>query len=136
MPANRDIMETWLHAIANKRYELWPELLAEDIVATFPLFDEALAPTRRGYEDVRQCIYDTTLMFESWDWVEMQSWQTDDPEFVVVRARSSAKTVWGAPYDNVYMLTGRIRDGKLVEFTEYFDPIRAAELVHGGRANL
>jgi len=136
MPANKEIMETWLHAIANKRYELWPELLAEDVVATFPLLDEALAPSRRGYEEVRETIFQTTRMFESWDWQDMKTYQTDDPELVVTQARSSAKTVWGAPYDNVYILTGRIRDGKLVEFTEYFDPIRAAELIKGGQANL
>jgi ketosteroid isomerase-like protein len=136
MPANKEIMESWLHAIAGKRYELWPELIADDIVATFPLLDEALAPSRHGYEQVRETIWNTTRMFESWDWVEMQSWQTDDPEFVVTRARSRAMTVWGAPYENVYILTGRVRDGKLVEFTEYFDPIRAAELIRGAEAKL
>jgi ketosteroid isomerase-like protein len=136
MPANKEILEIWLRSIANKQYELWRDLLADDVVMSFPLLDEALAPSRYGYEAVRQAVFDTTLMFESWDWVEMKSYQTDDPEFVMIRARSQAMTVWGAPYDNVYILTGRVKNGKLVEFTEYFDPIRSEELIRGGQANL
>jgi ketosteroid isomerase-like protein len=135
MPANKEILESWIRSIAGKRYELWRELLADDVVMSFPLLAEDLAPSRYGYEAVRQAVFDTTLMFESWDWVELNSYQTDDPEFVMNKARSQAMTVWGAPYENVYILTGRVRDGKLVEFTEYFDPIRSAELIRSARAH-
>lgn len=135
MPTNKEIMETWLHAISNKRYELWPELLAENVVAKFPLIDESLAPPLHGYEQVRATIFHTTTQFESWDWIDMRTFQTDDPDFVITMAKSRARTVWGMPYENTYVLTGRIVEGKITEFTEYFDPNRAAELIMQGQAN-
>ena len=40
---------------------------------------------------------------------------------VVVQVRGTAETVEGRPYNNTYCHVFRLKDGKIVEATEYFD---------------
>ena len=44
-----------------------------------------------------------------------------DGDFVVVECRGNVITKTGKPYCNTYCYVIRMRDGKMVELTEYFD---------------
>ena len=44
-----------------------------------------------------------------------------DGEFVVVESRGNVTTKTGKPYCNTYCMIIRMRDGKMVELTEYLD---------------
>ncbi|WP_116810941.1 nuclear transport factor 2 family protein [Steroidobacter cummioxidans] len=44
-----------------------------------------------------------------------------DGEFVMVESRGDVTTKTGKPYCNTYCMVIRMRDGKLVELTEYLD---------------
>jgi uncharacterized protein len=47
-------------------------------------------------------------------------------DFVVVQSRGQAETLDGRPYNNRYCHVFRIRDGEIVEVTEYLDTQLAA----------
>ena len=47
-------------------------------------------------------------------------------DFVVVQSRGKAETKDGRPYNNTYCHVFKIRDGKIVEVTEYLDTALAS----------
>lgn len=44
-----------------------------------------------------------------------------DGDFVVIECQGEVVTKTGKPYNNTYCFVIRMRDGKMVELTEYFD---------------
>ncbi|MCJ2176997.1 hypothetical protein MTR64_00310 [Novosphingobium sp. 2580] len=49
--------------------------------------------------------------------------RTEDPELIVVTARAETTMADGTPYRNSYVIFVRIRDGVVIEHTEYLNPL-------------
>jgi hypothetical protein len=65
--------------------------------------------------------------------VDAVSWQTDDPEVVVTQiTHHGTSQVTGAPYEFTALGVIRVRDGMIVRYEDYMDPIALARLL--GRA--
>jgi ketosteroid isomerase-like protein len=52
----------------------------------------------------------------------------DDPELFVTTARSEAVLVSGQHYANSYVILTRLRDRKVTEHVEYFNPLPVIEV--------
>jgi ketosteroid isomerase-like protein len=48
---------------------------------------------------------------------------TEDPQFIFVKFRGIIEIRAGGTYENDYLGTFRLEKGKIVEYTEYFNPI-------------
>jgi uncharacterized protein len=65
--------------------------------------------------------------------VDAVTWQTDDPEVVVTQiTHHGTSHVTGAPYHFTALGVIRVRDGMIVRYEDYMDPIALARLL--GRA--
>ncbi len=54
---------------------------------------------------------------------DVVSLKTEDPELVMTTARGSATMANGRLYENSYVMLTRIRDGMVIEHTEYLNPL-------------
>jgi ketosteroid isomerase-like protein len=55
-----------------------------------------------------------------------------NPNELIAEYRSSTRVkASGMPYENEYVVRISVRDGKIVRFAEYFDPIRLVEALGG-----
>lgn len=62
--------------------------------------------------------------------VDAVSWQTDDPEVVVTQiTHHGTSQVTGAPYELTALGVIRVRDGMIVRYEDYMDPIALARLL-------
>jgi ketosteroid isomerase-like protein len=52
---------------------------------------------------------------------------TEDPDFFFVQFRSEIKIKAGGKYENDYLGTFKLKDGKIVEYTEYFNQVVMAK---------
>ena len=53
---------------------------------------------------------------------------TEDPELLVITARSEVALKSGGTYANRYVMLTRFRDGKVLDHTEYFNPLPIIEM--------
>ena len=59
--------------------------------------------------------------------------ETRDPEVIVVEFVATGVVVaTGRPYELRYIAVLTVRDGQLVHYRDYWDPIAAQELLGGG----
>jgi ketosteroid isomerase-like protein len=62
--------------------------------------------------------------------VDAVSWQTDDPEVAVTQiTHHGTSQVTGAPYELTALGVIRVRDGMIVRYEDYMDPIALARLL-------
>jgi Phenazine biosynthesis protein A/B len=52
---------------------------------------------------------------------------TEDPNFFFVKFKGDIEIKAGGKYENDYMATFKLENGKVVEYTEYFNPIIMAK---------
>jgi len=126
-PTPVGVVTRWLDVLARGAIEEWSEVAADDLVMHVVFMPGAGDPVQ-GREA------NAAIVGEFW-----KSWKTftfhdieahaaeDDSGLVFVTARSEAETAWGAPYVNTYVFRTRVRDGKVVEHREYFNPLPVME---------
>jgi uncharacterized protein len=62
--------------------------------------------------------------------VEAKTWETDDPQVVVTQITHHGQSnVTGAPYQFTALGVIRVRDGEIVRYDDYMDPIALARLL-------
>lgn len=52
---------------------------------------------------------------------------TDDPDFIFVQFRGEIEIKAGGKYENDYLGTFRLKDGKITVYTEYFNQVVMAK---------
>ncbi|UXA05889.1 nuclear transport factor 2 family protein [Mycobacterium sp. SMC-2] len=132
MTNNTDSARRWLDVLATGAVAAWDGLVNADFSMHAPLMPgEADTPTV-GLEANRARV---EALWRAWDTFEFTDVDihaaADDPDLVFVTARSQAKTVWGAPYRNRYIIRLRFRDGELLEHLEFMDPRPVLEAFEG-----
>ncbi len=132
MGSNTDAARRWLDVLATGTVSAWDGLVKPNFSMHAPLMPgEADTPTV-GLETNRARV---EALWRGWDTFEFTDVSVhataDDPDLVFVTARSQAKTVWGAPYRNRYIIRLRFRDGELLEHLEFMDPRPVLEAFEG-----
>lgn len=116
-------MRDWLDAVAQGPAEAWPALAAEDVVIRLPFAPPGVPNELRGRA---QAIAQMTPVWQAkkrFDWRDVVILRTEDPDLLVVTARSEVALLSGQDYANSYVILARFRDGKVVEHVEYFNPL-------------
>lgn len=117
------IVRRWLSVLAAGDFDAWPQVAGEALVMRVPFAPPPFGLAMEGYET---CIIGTRgfwAAIKTFVFHEVELHTTDDPELVVGRARSEAETAAGTPYENRYCFFVRVRNGKVVEHSEYFNPL-------------
>ena len=113
----------WLDVLARGATAEWDGLVSPEFSMHAPLMPgEAETPTE-GIDSNRARVEALWQAWESFTFSDVDIHAAaDDANLVFVTARSTAQTVWGAPYANRYFIRLRFRDGKLLEHLEFMDP--------------
>jgi uncharacterized protein len=118
-----DTLRAFLRMCDRRDFSEWERVVADQIVVRFPFAPDGMPRKVEGsapWESlVRAFMLDS---LERFSWRDVDLHTTDDPELVMGTARSEALTKSGRPYTNQYCLLARARNGRLVEYSEYFDP--------------
>lgn len=120
-----DIAKKLLATLGAQEFDQLSAVLDDDIVVEFPYTGSpaisgqqaAIAFFTKGLSIMR------TLSFEL-----TASYPAADGEFCVVEYTSTGETTTGKSYSNRYISVLRIRDGKVLLFREFFNPLAMAAL--------
>lgn len=100
----------------------WLDLLADDISVYTPFSPTGDAIRFEGKEAVTRRFADARRRMPELQFLDGEILATEDPERWVCMNHSVGVRSDGGPYKNVYCWILRVRDGKVVWWTEYFDP--------------
>jgi len=111
------------------------DLFAADGVLTYPFAPPGQPPELRGRDAIRAFFSGMSRARELFTMagVDAVAWQTDDPEVAITQiTHHGTSNVTGDPYQFTALGVIRVRDGMIVRYEDYMDPIALARLL--GRA--
>jgi ketosteroid isomerase-like protein len=120
------LLREYLDAISSRDVETMLELFHAGAVVNAPMMPEGAPKSMKGrqaFERAFRAVFSRFMAFTS-GYITLNA--TDDPNLAVARCGSKAVLINGRSYTTDYCIFVRIKNDKLIESTEYFDPIRAA----------
>jgi ketosteroid isomerase-like protein len=121
----KDTLRAWLEAIGARDMDACAELLDEHVVVRVPLAPEGVPPRIEGRAQFEPLLRAIHTGFASYQWTNLELYGTDDPEVAIATSGSTVELADGREYLNEYVVYARVRDGRIIEYREYFDPVRA-----------
>lgn len=121
-----DIVEltaAWLEHFAEAEFEQFPGTISEDFVLRLPFVPPGVPNEIRGREKVRNLLLETVKGRSRINFSDVKIMRTEDPELAVSTANGEATMANGNVYRNSYVFFTRIRDGEVIEHTEYLNPL-------------
>jgi len=121
-----ELLRQYLDAIRSRDVDTILGLFDVEAVVNAPMMPDGAPKSmagRQAFEPAYRAIFGR---FAEFSWVYTTLNATDDPDLAVARCASKALLVNGRPYTNDYCIFVRRKGDKLIESTEYFDPVRAA----------
>ena len=122
-----DIVELaarWLETFAEGAFDKFPGTISEDFVFHLPYVPPGVPHEIRGRETVRNLLLQTAQGRSPIAFSDIKIMRTDDPELVVATGNGMATMANGNIYRNSYVFFTRIRDGEVIEHTEYLNPLQ------------
>jgi ketosteroid isomerase-like protein len=119
----KTLIQEWLDITAMGPAEAWEGKASDDLVVRLPYAPPGVLAEMRGFAQARDTLAHHWGTKKSFEWHDVTIRQTEDPELYVTTARSEVVLATGAPYRNTYVMLTRVRDGKVVEHSEYFNPL-------------
>lgn len=119
----------FLHTMARVDPDGLTALLTDDVLINAPYAPTEIPLPRRnvGKEACRVMLHAMMGGIESFEWSELDLHATDDPDLVFGTGSSRVMMKNGHPYGNRYCFKFVIKDEKVQEYHEYFDPALALE---------
>jgi len=108
------------------------DLFAADGVLTYPFAPPGQPPELRGRDAIRAFFSGMSRARELFTMagVDAVTWQTDDPEVAITQiTHHGTSNVTGDPYQFTALGVIRVRDGMIVRYEDYMDPIALARLL-------
>jgi uncharacterized protein len=128
----REIVEQVRRMVAGEPGAVFADLFAVDGVMAYPFAPPGHPRELRGREAVRAFFSGRGPSRElfAMEGVEAKAWETDDPEVVVSEITHYGQSnVTNAPYRFTALGVIRVRDGEIVHYDDYMDPIALARLL-------
>ena len=111
---------------------VFADLFAADGVLNYPFAPPGQPSVLRGREAIRAFFTQMGPSREvfAMEGVDAQTWQTEDPEVVVTEITHHGRSnITGTPYTFTALGVIRVRDGEIVRYDDYMDPIALARLL-------
>jgi ketosteroid isomerase-like protein len=123
-----NLIREWLDVVSSGPAEAWPAYATDDVTIRLPFAPPGVANELRGRTHAIAALSAHWKTKKSFVWHDVVIRGTDDPELFVTTARSEAVLVSGQDYANSYVILTRLRDGKVAEHVEYFNPLPVIEV--------
>lgn len=128
----REVADNVVRMVEGKDGLVFADLFAEDGVLEYPFAATGLPERLEGRKVIRE-FHDRGLsrardLFEM-EGVESTVHETTDPEVVIAEIRHHGRShVTGRPYRSEALGVIRVRNGEIVSYRDYMNPIAVAEL--------
>jgi ketosteroid isomerase-like protein len=115
-------------AIVRKWFDLahsddrW-SLADDDLMMSAPFAPPGRPKVMSGLSKRRKTSDAVRESFKSFSWVDLEIFQTEQSDIVFVTTKSRAVTQWDTVYTNEYIFKIKLRDGKLLQISEFFNPL-------------
>lgn len=117
------VVEAFLRGVAAKDFSRWSELVHPEIGMSVPFTPLPGPKETFGTAECEARQRRVYGMYKRFDWTRLELHESADGSTVFGLGASDAELQDGRPYGNRYCFFARMRDGKIIEFTEYFDPL-------------
>jgi uncharacterized protein len=128
----REVAEQVRRMVANDQGVVFADLFAADGVMAYPFALPGQPPELRGRDAIRAFfagLQGSRELF-AMDGVDALVRETDDPEVVVTEITHHGRSnVTGEPYRFAALGVIRVRNGEIVHYDDYMDPIALARLL-------
>ena len=124
-----DLAERFLDALTTRDVDQVMPLWNEDGVMEFPFVPEGSPSTFEGAEAIRTTLESAFIQRPKMGFFEVKAYQAADPNLAFIEFKGEMTLQSGAPYNNTYIAKVEARDGKLLHFKEFFNPL--VDLVAG-----
>ncbi|WP_405926618.1 nuclear transport factor 2 family protein [Streptomyces sp. NBC_00035] len=118
-----DLLRRSLDKFLAKDMKGWADLCADDVVAEFPFAPEGTPARLEGRDAVYEYLRNYPDVIDVHKLPSVQIHATDDPNLAVAEWSASGKVLTnGNAYEMSYATFVTIRDGKIVNYREYWNP--------------
>ena len=119
-----EVLESMCAAFERLEVDAFIALLDENAQAYFPYLPDPYPKEARGREEIAAIFTLVDQLFAEFAFTKREPIPASDPELLIVRASSKGTLKNGDGYTNDYVFFIRVRDGKIIEYREYFDTTR------------
>jgi uncharacterized protein len=116
-------------ALIGKDISAWVNLFAEDAVIEFPYASALGSPERlEGKAAIYNYMKDVPAQMQNLTFTNVREHQTSNPNLLFAEVHGEATIVaTGRHYQQEYVMRLETKDGKIVHYREYWNPIPALE---------
>jgi uncharacterized protein len=128
----REVAELVRAMVAGEEGVVFADLFAPDGVLAYPFAPPGMPSELVGQAAIRAYFAELGAARELFvmDGVEAVTWETDDPEVVVTQITHHGRShATGGPYRLTALGVIHVRDGKIVRYDDYMNPIALAQML-------
>lgn len=126
-----ELMRAWLETFGEGEWDAFPGRIAPDFTLRLPYVPAGVPNEINGREAVRERLSASSKGRSRLVFHDVRILRTEDPELLLTTCRGEATMANGKPYRNSYVMLTRIRDGEVLEHTEYLNPLAVIEAMTG-----
>ena len=123
---NYQVVDRFFEALETQQFEWLKEVFAQEGKQLNPYAPAGFPASFKGREAIFKQYSGLTENFGAMKFPK-EIFTTSDPDFLFVKFRGEIEIKAGGRYENDYLGTFRLKDGKIIEYTEYFNPIVMAK---------
>ncbi|MFY7733571.1 MAG: nuclear transport factor 2 family protein [Bacteroidia bacterium] len=124
--SNRKVVDNFFVALETQKFEMLKEVFAENGKQLNPYSPEGFPKSFDGSEGIYKQYSGLTANFGQMRFPR-QIFATEDPNFFFVKFKGEIEIKAGGKYENDYLGTFKLENGKVVEYTEYFNQVVMAK---------
>ena len=118
-----ELAQRFLTALTTRDVDQVMPLWNPDGVMEFPFVPEGSPNTFEGTDAIRATLASAFVQRPRMRFFDVKAYQAADPDLAFVEFKGDMTLQSGAPYNNTYIAKVEARDGKLVHFKEFFNPL-------------
>ena len=118
-----DLAEQFLSALMTRDVDQVMPLWNEAGVMEFPFVPEGSPNTFEGVDAIRMTLASAFVQRPKMSFFDVKAYQAADPDLAFVEFKGDMTLQSGAPYNNTYIAKVEAKDGKLLHFKEFFNPL-------------
>ena len=119
---NKKVVDNFFVALETQKFELLKEVFAENGKQLNPYSPVGFPKSFDGAEAIYNQYKGLTANFGQMKFPR-QIFATEDPNFLFVKFTGEIEIKAGGKYENDYLGTFKLKNGKVIEYTEYFNQI-------------
>lgn len=119
---NKAIVDQFFVALETQQFEILKEVFAEEGQQLNPYAPAGFPRSFDGAEGIYKQYSGLTANFGTMKFPR-QIFATEDPNFFFVKFKGEIEIKAGGKYENDYLGTFKLENGKVIEYTEYFNQI-------------